>query len=135
MKQHTLNIYDTNVKVYEFEAHEKPMIQGVPQEAERINVLQGKEMFELGKREPISSYSTGYVYHEEFNPQGPLAKVIVLLAEGLDTKQLANIFLSLGASSAVVIPCELKDVYVNVVKSMKEEKVEIKQKRTPKKKK
>ena len=130
MKQKTLDIYNTDFTIYEFEAQEQPMIKGVPEEAERINVVQDKDIFELGKREPISSYSTGYVYEE-----GSLAKVFMILAEGLDTKQLANIFLSLSATSAVVIPCDIKDVRVSVVKSMKEEKVEAKPKRAPKKKK
>jgi hypothetical protein len=103
MKQHTLKIYDAVVDIYEF-THDEFLNANIQIEGETtpISILENGE-YTPASRELQSYYARGFASDRD----------IYVLADNINTKQLANLFLSLGAKSAIAAAHDITKVKIS----------------------
>jgi hypothetical protein len=102
MMTQMLNIYDTVVTVHSYQFDADITIEGLPGEVPE-SILFGSEYTEVNDR-----HASSYVV-KGFEPK----TTHIVLAKGLDQKQLANILYSLGAIDAVAY--EVDTDFVTVI--------------------
>lgn len=117
MKQYTLEVYDTTANVYEI-SHEDFFkknieIEGIEDGAENLYVRILDEGHVIpASREKASYYAVGFAKDKDF----------IVTVSDVDTKQLSNIFLLLGAYRANALPYDISKITIReeefIVKEM-----------------
>jgi carbamoylphosphate synthase small subunit len=114
MKHTTLKMYDTEVHVYEFNKDEKfsdHLELPENREGSLVTILSNGE-YVPSSREKQSFLALGQTLDKDY----------VVLAEGIDSKQLGNILLSLGVKTTA--RASITDISKISIKQPKEEVVE-----------
>jgi hypothetical protein len=103
MTKHTLKIYDAVVDIYEFTDDEflNANIE-VEGEVTSFSILDNG-VYTPASREFQSYYARGFAED----------KTIYVLADYIDTKQLSNLFLALGATTAIAAPFDITKVKIS----------------------
>lgn len=103
MKKSKLELYETTITVYEYKKEEDIEVLGLPEIRTALAQVmsEGQYTFE-GERKAGSFFGEGYNEDTIFN----------VLAEGIDEKQLSNIFISLGAKVGYVSYTDISGVDV-----------------------
>lgn len=113
MKTYKLDMYDTDITVYEYTFQETKENEyhttGISDDAERIHVVTNGEYNKEAKRMQGGIYAVGDVVtsHHPFKQTW-----FLVLAENIDSKQMANILIHLGAKSGVLMLADVSEVEV-----------------------
>jgi hypothetical protein len=110
MQKQTLEMYGKEITVYTISQDGIYSANGLTTELEKIPVLKEKEAIDA-PRIVGSFYGVG---------RG-LGEYKIVLAEGLDTKQLTNLFISLDVIDAEVSPCDISNVEIIELQDEKKE--------------
>lgn len=112
MEKHTLKIYDTEAVIYEIPYSETQdgsiKVEGVPSLDKAETILFDRQYKETKERKTGSYMASGW------SP----AKRIIVLAENINQKQLANILIATGSIDGIAYEVDINDV---VIEHMEEE--------------
>lgn len=115
MKQFTIEAYGTTVRVYEYHVDENIKIMGVgPEPVEMKDILTNSEFCFKEARTASSVYGFGF-NDNDIN--------YVILADGIDEKQLSNLFISVGATEGYVVYEDISGIEVIEVNSLSLSKI------------
>ena len=104
MKQSKLEIYETTARVYQYHLEEEVQIVGAQTGAHEMkHILADSNFCFDGKRKAGSMNGFGYNDKNEN---------FIILVDGIDEKQLGNLFLSIGASEAYVSYEDISEIEV-----------------------
>lgn len=115
MKKENVKMYGQDIQIYTINEEETNIeIKGLGDNPEKTFFMRGGELLEGGKRAKLSFYGEGHNDEEQ----------IIVLAAGIDQKQLANIFISVGIREASYIAMDIKGVSIEAPESAPEDKEE-----------
>lgn len=104
MEKHTLKIYESTVEIYEFKKDEALRAEiNIKGEVQHPVVILENGNYITGSRKLESYYARGFADDKD----------IYILADNINTKQLANIFLMLEAHSALAAVYDLENVSIS----------------------